>query len=150
MSDASLQAQHGCVDSGLARCPDFGESRYQRLRLLRLKDAERGARLLEMEPMQIMLAVDDQQRVGRDLALGAGLENRHGMAVNAQQLQHSGASAFEIARVVHDDVEPATAYAAQKSSETLDALRAIPTRLPQILIKHLDVVPRERDQLVDG
>src|ERR1700694_1219379 len=147
MSDASLQAQHAGVDSGLARRPDFGESCRQRLRLLRLKDAERRARLLEMEPVQIMLAVDDQQRVGRDLALGAGLQNRHGMAVNAQQLQHSGASAFEIARIVHDDVEAATAHAAQKSSETLGALRAIPTRLRQILIKYLDVVPGERGQL---
>src|SRR5713226_2666087 len=100
MSDASLQAQYGCVDAGLARGPDFGESCRQRLRSLRLKYAERGARLLEMEPMQIMLTVDDQQRVGRDLALGAGLQNRHGMAVNAQQFQHSGARAFEIARVV--------------------------------------------------
>src|SRR5436853_1228723 len=150
MSDASLQAQHGCVNAGLAGRPNFGEPCRQWLRLIRLQDAQRRTRLLEMQAMQIMLAVDNQERVGRDLALGTGLQNRHGMAVNAQQLQHSGASAFEVARVVYDDVEPATAYAAQKSSETLDALRAIPTRLRQILIKHLNVVLRECDELVDG
>jgi hypothetical protein len=61
MSDASLQAQHRCIDAGLAGRPDFGESRGQRLRLLGLKDPERRTRLLEMKPVQIMLAVDDQQ-----------------------------------------------------------------------------------------
>ena len=84
------------------------------------------------------------------LPSGAGLKNGHGMAVDAQQPQHSRARAFEIARVVHDDVEPATAHFAQKSREALGARRVIPTGLRQVLIEHLDVVPRERDQLVDG
>src|SRR5450432_2236046 len=126
MSDPSLQTQYGRVQAGGAGRPDFAETRGQRLRLLRLKDAECRAGPLEMKPVQIMLAVDNNQGVRRDLAFRPGLENRHGMAIGAQQPEHSRARSLEIARVVHDDVEPPPAHVAQKRGEALGAPRAVP------------------------
>ena len=103
-----------------------------------------------MKPVQIMLAVDDQQGIGRYLAFGPRLKNRHGMAVETQQLQHPGTRAFEIARVVHDDVQPPAADLAQECSQPIGAPRAAPPGLREVLIEDADMLPRQLDQSVDG
>src|SRR6185312_6781563 len=108
------KAQHGAAQARFAGRPDLVEATGQRLRLLRLIDAERGARLLEVKAMQIMPAIDDHQRIGRYLTLRTGLVDRQRVAVVTQQAQQMRASALQVARVVHDDVQSPAADLAQE------------------------------------
>jgi len=62
-----------------------------------------------VKAVQIVLAVDDDQGIGGYLALRTRLIDGHCMAVVAQQADHVRAGALQVARVVHDDVQPAAA-----------------------------------------
>src|SRR6185437_4119714 len=146
---SALEAEHGSAQAGFAGRPDLVEAAGQRLRLLRLIDSQRGARLLEMETMQIMPAVDDQQRISRYLSLRAGLIDRQRMAIVAQEPQQMRASALEIAGVVHDDVQPPAADLAQERSQPVGASGTTPPGLRQILIEHADMLARQSDQGFD-
>src|SRR5437867_11705571 len=110
------EPENGGVDAGLSSRPDFIEPIGKRLRPLGLVDSDHRAWLLEVKSVQVMAVVDDHQWVGGNLGFGTRLIDGHRVAVRAQQVQHARARALQLMEVVDDDVEAASAHAAQKST----------------------------------
>src|SRR4051794_31043740 len=65
--------------------PDLIEACDERPRGLRHSNAERRARLIDVVPMEKMLAIDDDQRIHRGARARPGLIDRHCVTVTAQQ-----------------------------------------------------------------
>src|SRR5207253_11165155 len=103
--DAESNPEQGCIDTGFAAGPDLGEALREHTRLAWLIDAHDGTWLIVVKPMQIVSIVDDDHRVSRAFAFGPRAVDRHPVTEHAQKLLHARAGAFEIARVVHDDVQ---------------------------------------------
>ena len=107
-------------------------------------------RPVDVEAMQVMATIDNDERVHRAACLRAGSPDDDGLAEQPLQRGEPRASAFDVARVVDDDLEPRMSRPAQERGEPIDALRAVPAHLREIDVEHADRALREADQFVDG
>ncbi len=103
-----------------------------------------------MQPVPIAVIVGSNKRIHRDVPPGSSFADADAIGMGAQQIDHARRKAFEIIGLMHNDVEPAFAAAAQKMAELLNALRLIEAVLRQGNIEHADVPHRSADHIMDG
>ena len=78
-------AEQGPRERGLACRPDLVEAIDERYDHMRLFDAERRPRLLDVKAMQVMTRVDDRQGIARGLAFRPGFAQRDRVAITLVQ-----------------------------------------------------------------
>ena len=110
------------------RRPDLLEARDQRLRGPAVPRRQRRPRMVDVEAMQVVAAVDDHQRVHRGVRLGAGAPDGDRRGVAPQQRHHPRARRLDPAGLVDDDSSFASFASAQERGQRLGARRRSSSR----------------------
>lgn len=145
-------SQTGCVDpqAGLGQFPQFFEAHAPRLKINRVIDNQRAARLIDMETAHTVAVVGQYMRVLEVAQIVRTLPHLDALREAGYQLAQARCLALQPVGVMQHHAYPAQAIPLQEIGENFEAGLFFETQCGQIAIEYQNLVLRQAQHRIAG